>query len=163
MRKISDDLKKFFRDKGLTQEKIAEALDVSQPYVAQLISQKVAFGKANAKKWGEKFGLNPVWLLTGEGDMLKPAERPTEIRKIDEVKEGGMATQGNQSPIYKEVKIEIDDEVNSDDNMPTTLMESQKKITKLRRLLSLSEKEVARLEGRIEEQDRFIKLLINNK
>lgn len=163
MKKIGEELKDFFKKKGMTQEQVAQILGVTQGYVTQLLNQKAAFGKANAKKWGEMFGLNPVWLLTGEGNMLKPAERPTEIRKIDEVKEGGMATQGNQSPIYKEVKIEIDDEVNSDDNMPNTLLESQKKITKLRRLLSLSEKEVARLEGRIEEQDRFIKLLINNK
>lgn len=159
MKNIGEDLKDFFKKRGMTQEQIAASLGVTQGYVTQLLNQKAAFGKANAKKWGEKFGLNPVWLLTGEGEMLKP----TEVRNIDEVKKGGMATQGNQSPIYKDVKIEIEEELNSDYTMPSDLKESQKQIKKLRKLLSAAEKEVARLEGKTEEQSVIIKMFMDRK
>lgn len=160
MKNIGEDLKDFFKKRGMTQEQIAKALGVTQGYVTQLLNEKAAFGKANAKKWGEKFGLNPVWLLTGEGDMLKSEG----MRNIDEVKEGGMATQCNQSPIYKDVKIEIEEELNGGDNiLPSDLEESHRQILKLRKLLSDAEKEVARLEGKTEEQDKFIKMLMANK
>lgn len=64
-------LAEYFKSKGVTQSAIAEKLGVSKAYVNSLMNGKKAFGKAQAAKWGDLYGLSPSWLLTGEGDMLK--------------------------------------------------------------------------------------------
>lgn len=63
-------LKYFFKEKGLTQEMIAEQLNISQSLVNQYLNGKKAFGKKTAKKWADTFGISPSWLLIQEGDML---------------------------------------------------------------------------------------------
>ena len=62
-------LKKFFADKGLSQTKIAEMVGTSQQTVSGLLSNR-NFGKRTAQRWCEVFGLNPAWLITGEGEMM---------------------------------------------------------------------------------------------
>ena len=69
-------LGKFLRDTGHTQSSIAAQLGVSQPYVNALLTGRKAFGKSQAKKWGDLYGLSPSWLLTGEGVMVKDAPAP---------------------------------------------------------------------------------------
>lgn len=64
-------LGKYLRETGHTQASIASQLGVSQPYVNALLTGCKAFGKSQAKKWGDLYGLSPSWLLTGEGSMLK--------------------------------------------------------------------------------------------
>ena len=59
----------FFKEKGITQEEIAAQLGVSQSYVNALLNDKKAFGKKQAQKWNELFGLSVNWLLTGEGNI----------------------------------------------------------------------------------------------
>lgn len=69
-------LVKFLRDTGHTQASIAAQLGVSQPYVNALLTGRKAFGKSQAKKWGDLYGISPSWLLTGEGTMVKDAPVP---------------------------------------------------------------------------------------
>lgn len=68
-KKFCDDLKEFFRQRGLTQQNIAERFGVSQQYVASLLNGTNPFGKKVAHKWAEEFGLSEAWLLTGVGDI----------------------------------------------------------------------------------------------
>lgn len=67
MEKIGEKLSAFFKEKGITQEEIAAQLGVSQSYVNALLNDKKAFGKKQAQKWNELFGLSVNWLLTGDG------------------------------------------------------------------------------------------------
>lgn len=67
---LGEKLKDFFSRQGLTQQAIADRLGVSQSAVNALLNGK-PFGKKNATKWGAEFGIQPSWLLTGEGEMLK--------------------------------------------------------------------------------------------
>ena len=67
--KVSAKLKKFFSDLGLSQRAIAEKLGCSQQVVQALLNGR-PFGKKTAEKWSILFGLNPAWLITGEGVML---------------------------------------------------------------------------------------------
>lgn len=69
MEKIGEKLSAFFKEKGITQEEIAAQLGVSQSYVNALLNDKKAFGKKQAQKWNELFGLSVNWLLTGEGSI----------------------------------------------------------------------------------------------
>ncbi len=70
MKKVSEALTDYFKAHGITQDAIAERLGVSQQYVSKLLSGKAEFGKRQAQKFGKLFGIQPSWLLTGEGDML---------------------------------------------------------------------------------------------
>lgn len=78
-------LAEYFKSKGVTQSAIAEELGVSKAYVNSLMNGKKAFGKAQAAKWGDLYGLSPSWLLTGEGEMLKdgaPATQPAQENSV---------------------------------------------------------------------------------
>lgn len=68
-KKFCDDLKEFFRKRGLTQQNIADKLGVSQSYVGMLMSGNKDFGKNTAQTWADEFGLSVAWLLTGEGSI----------------------------------------------------------------------------------------------
>lgn len=74
---ISEKLTGYFKSQGITQEEIADRLGVSQQYVSRLLTGKTAFGKKQAQKFSEIWGLQPSWLLTGEGNMMK-----SEAKKI---------------------------------------------------------------------------------
>lgn len=69
MEKIGEKLRAYFEEKGITQDELAAQLGVSQPYVNALLNDKKSFGKKQAQKWSELFGLSVNWLLTGLGDM----------------------------------------------------------------------------------------------
>ena len=53
------ELGKYLRETGHTQASIASQLGVSQPYVNALLTGRKAFGKSQAKKWGDLYGLSP--------------------------------------------------------------------------------------------------------
>lgn len=103
--------------------------------------------------------INPEWLKTGIGDMLKAGY----TRNIDTVETGGMATLGDQSPIYKDIKIEIEEDlaVTEQENIPSDIEECKNIIKKLRRILSKSEQKIAWLEGKVDEQEKIVRLLIS--
>lgn len=69
-----EELKAHFRKLGITQEQIAEKLGVSQAYVGMLLNGKKPFGKKQAVRFGELFGISPSWLLTYEGSMLSKSD-----------------------------------------------------------------------------------------
>lgn len=76
----SSKLKKFFREKGITQEMISVKLGVDKALVNKLINGKKPFGKKTAKAWSDMFGISYSWLLTGEGEML-PKTKPYDIQE----------------------------------------------------------------------------------
>ncbi len=67
---IGRTLREYFTAQGLTQQRIADTMCVSKAYVNRLFTGKAKFGKETAEKWGNQFGLQKSWLLTGEGPML---------------------------------------------------------------------------------------------
>lgn len=76
---ISKQLQKHFEEIGLSQVTIAEELGVTKAYVNALLSGRQRFGKKQAQIWSEKFGISKSWLLTGEGEMLKPNGQEDEF------------------------------------------------------------------------------------
>ena len=81
------ELGKYLRETGHTQASIASQLGVSQPYVNALLTGRKAFGKSQAKKWGDLYGLSPSWLLTGEGEMLKADSKEEEYELLPRITE----------------------------------------------------------------------------
>lgn len=96
MEKIGEKLSAYFREKGITQEEIAARLGVSQSYVNALLNDKKAFGKQQAKRWNELFGLSVNWLLTGDGNMLS--------NTITQNNQNGDNTQGTSVTVNKTEK-----------------------------------------------------------
>lgn len=80
---IGEVLKKYFKERHMTQQAIADVLGVSQGAVTALLNGK-PFGSKTAQAWSDNFGFNITWLLTGEGEMLKTgkAEVVEETRAI---------------------------------------------------------------------------------
>ena len=70
MTNVGSELRKYFESKGITQQSIANQMNVSKAYVNRLFTGKASFGKEVAEKWSNQFGLSKSWLLTGEGSML---------------------------------------------------------------------------------------------
>lgn len=83
---IGEKLTAFFKENGITQEDIAAQIGVSQSYVSALLTGKKAFGKKQAQRFCDIWGLSPSWLLTGHGPMLmNPAPDKKKIPLYDDV------------------------------------------------------------------------------
>lgn len=67
---IAERLTEYFNGKGISQVGIAEKLGVTRAYINSLFAGRRPFGKKQAEKWEEIFGISKSWLLTGEGEML---------------------------------------------------------------------------------------------
>lgn len=83
---IGEKLTAFFKENGITQEDIAAQIGVSQSYVSALLTGKKAFGKKQAQRFCDIWGLSPSWLLTGQGPMLMiPQPEKNKIPLYDDV------------------------------------------------------------------------------
>lgn len=62
-------LRAWFKLKKMSQNEIAKTLGVTPATVSNLLTGRSTFGKLAAEKWSQAFGLNTVFLLTGEGKL----------------------------------------------------------------------------------------------
>ena len=67
---VHDELKRYFDERGITQQQVADALGVSLQYVNQLLNGRKTLGKKNAERLANLYGLSKPFLLTGEGELL---------------------------------------------------------------------------------------------
>ena len=65
-----EELKRYFRDAGITQTSIAEAMGTSTQYISGILNGKLTIGKKTAAKLQEIYGISSAWILTGQGSML---------------------------------------------------------------------------------------------
>lgn len=80
---VTEQLKIFFKEKGISQTDVGIALGGTPQYANQLLNGKKSLGRATAKKLHDAYGLSTAWLLTGEGEMLKPEPQPTQSLNIN--------------------------------------------------------------------------------
>lgn len=81
---FTENLRKFFESKGITQKSIADELNVAPAYINKPLTGKKAFGKKTAQRFQDLYGLSSSWLLTGEGSMLtEPATAPAASSSTD--------------------------------------------------------------------------------
>lgn len=71
MENVSEKLRCYFSDRGITQIEIAQRMNVTKAYVNSIFSGRKNIGRSTAKKFSDIYGLSETWLLTGEGSMLK--------------------------------------------------------------------------------------------
>lgn len=77
-----NELRRYLTNMGLTQEEIAKRFGVTKQAINSLLNGRKPFGKQNAIKWANEFGLNAAWLLTGEGEMIKRSTK--EVVEVSE-------------------------------------------------------------------------------
>lgn len=94
-------LKKYFEQKGYSQQQIADILDVHQTNVSALFLGKRPFGKNVAKKWNNAFGFRINWLMTGEGPMFDTKSAGMQIRMLEEKEDGYLAHSRSESTTIK--------------------------------------------------------------
>ena len=70
MANIGNELRSYFRDRGVTQQSIANDLQVSNAYINAILTGKKSIGKSTARKISELYGISQSWLLTGEGSII---------------------------------------------------------------------------------------------
>ena len=75
-------LKRYFDENGITQQQVADALNVSLQYVNQILNGKKSLGKKNAERLANLYGLSKSFLLTGEG-AVTITEKSTSIPEIE--------------------------------------------------------------------------------
>ena len=80
---VHDELKRYFDERGITQQQVADALGVSLQYVNQLLNGRKTLGKKNAERLANLYGLSKPFLLTGEGELLLPSPTPTPQTTTD--------------------------------------------------------------------------------
>ena len=166
MIELKDRMRKLLEYKSLSIPKFAVAIGVKTPQAIREIlngKTKTLSDSMRSKILSYIPELNPVWLLAGDGEMILSQGNQFNTRSVSEVSKGGMATLGNQSPILRDVKIEIDEEFETGGKIPCDINKCQMEVKKLRALLTNAKMEISRLKGRIEEKDGFIKMLMEKK
>lgn len=66
-------LNRFFRERNMRAQDIADKVGMTRAHIGNLLSGKSRFIVKTACLFHNKFGLSPAWLLTGEGEMLGDA------------------------------------------------------------------------------------------
>ena len=66
---IGQKIKEYFSEMGMSQQEVANVLEVQQAAVSNQLNGR-PFGKNSAAKWNKAFGFRTNWLLTGEGPMF---------------------------------------------------------------------------------------------
>ena len=68
--KVGQQLRAYFEERGMTQQQVADKLEIKQQNVGAYYSGARPFGKNAALKWQRTFGFNAQWLMTGQGKMM---------------------------------------------------------------------------------------------
>ena len=95
-KKFYTDLKFFFKKNGITQEYLANILNMSQPNLNAMLNGRRSISKPTAVKLHELYGLSVSWLLTGDGNMIDESTTNTVNISRDSVKVGGNVSGGIQ-------------------------------------------------------------------
>jgi transcriptional regulator with XRE-family HTH domain len=67
---------------GLTKTAFAERLNISQPFISRLANGEKSPSDRTIADICREFGVNEIWLRTGEGEMFKALDREQEIAQI---------------------------------------------------------------------------------
>lgn len=67
-------LNRFFRERNMKPQDIAEKVGMSRMHIGNLLSGKSKFIMKTACLFSDVFGLSPAWLMTGEGEMSGSAD-----------------------------------------------------------------------------------------
>lgn len=64
--RLKQTLREIAREQSLTQKQIAQRIGIPPQYLSDLIHDRRALAELVARRFGQKFGVNHVWLLDGK-------------------------------------------------------------------------------------------------
>ena len=80
MSTMNELLRDFFKEKGISQTEVAEKLGVTKATVNRYFIGHSKFGKVQAEKWSNLFGISKAFLLTGEGPVVDNEDEKNDER-----------------------------------------------------------------------------------
>lgn len=153
---IKERLKQYLKLKHLSIRKFEQICGIGQSVLSKISD---AISEDTLGKIEKYSDLNLNWLLTGEGNMLDPHRSLSPIS----VSGGSIQTSGNFSPAVRDIKIELTEQENTSSpkrKRQPSVAELQKEIDRLSKLISDANLEIAKLNGKIEQQNETIKMLL---
>lgn len=66
---------------GLTQQEVADRFGIDRSLISILCKDKQNISNLMLYALSKEFGVNPTWLLTGEGEMFLPGRDPRNVEK----------------------------------------------------------------------------------
>lgn len=133
---LSERFTLFFKEVKLTQEEFAKKLGVSRSNISSWQGAKHGISSAAIKAMEHEFKLNPLWLLTGEGEMFKNESTILDEKESEEFHLVNVYLHQNQD-VFQFIQ-----------NLKKEPRKSQAKIkTLVSKLLGLSTKDLERLEA----------------
>lgn len=153
---IKDRIKQIIEVLGVKTASFEKAIGVANSYLRNVKNVSAETCKSIVEVYPQ---ISLDWLITGNGEMFSQETPAQPSISVHDVTNGGMVTQGNQSPMLKiEIDKELVEDFDIDDNVAC-----KKHYKRLKSLLEKANREIARLEGKVEEQDKFIKMLLDRK
>lgn len=118
-------LKKFFKNRGITQGQIASDLNCKEAFVNMMLNGRRTITRKTAIKMSELYGLKVSFLLTGEGEMC---DYTTTTINIDNTNNGNKIDVENGEGMTIEQSMHNNDVV---DKLLHELAEQRQQINKL--------------------------------
>lgn len=78
MSTINERIAQVVAHSGLTKTAFGEKLNISQPHVSRLCTTAVPSDRT-INDICREFSVDPLWLRTGDGEMIRPMSRETQI------------------------------------------------------------------------------------
>ena len=78
MEEYLNKLREFFNKRGLSQAEVARRLGITKGAVNQYFTGKSLFGKRQAERWSQEFGISKTFLLTREGSAMDDTAEKSE-------------------------------------------------------------------------------------
>lgn len=82
MEEYLNKLREFFNNRGLSQAEIARRLGITKGAVNQYFTGKSLFGKKQAERWSQEFGISKNFLLTREGSPNPQQDQGDAIESV---------------------------------------------------------------------------------
>lgn len=92
MSTINERIAQVAERSGLTKTAFAEKINLSQPYLSQICNGSRAPSERTINDICREFSVDPLWLRTGEGEMIRPMSRETQIHAYLAELMGGQRT-----------------------------------------------------------------------
>lgn len=83
MEDFTQKLKNYFAGQGMTQQNVADKLQVSRTIVTNHLSGQRPFGRLAAHRWSEAFGIDEVWLMTQGRQGTPPTPQAIKVTTTD--------------------------------------------------------------------------------
>lgn len=157
---VKERLKEYLKLKHLTTRKFERICGIGQSVLSKITDSISEDTLGKIEKCSD---LNLEWLLTGKGNMLDPNR---ELASNPQTNIGGALANGTLSTAIRDIKIEVKEQLPSKTKASPTrkrqpsAAELQKEMDRLNTLVTEYALEIAKLNGKIEQQNEILKMYI---